>query len=129
MKESYSEGPANHGGPESCAGTRKGAGEALTGEHTGGVLKGVGNGVPTLLSRAEGTLVPERVRAQETLRSRRPPARVETPCARTGRSPGCHLGDGPGGRAGKLDERNPAMDGGKSDSSRVCAWQQAHQVG
>ena len=31
MKESYSEGIAHHTGPESCAGTREGAGEALTG--------------------------------------------------------------------------------------------------
>ena len=38
MKESYIEGPASHDGPESCVGVRKGAGEALTGEHTGGVL-------------------------------------------------------------------------------------------
>jgi hypothetical protein len=38
MKESYTEGLANHGDPESCAGTRKGAGEALTGAHTGGAL-------------------------------------------------------------------------------------------
>jgi hypothetical protein len=38
MKESYTEGLASHGGPESCAGGRKVAGEALTGVHMGGVL-------------------------------------------------------------------------------------------
>ena len=38
MKESYIEGLASHGGPESCAGVRKDAGEALTGVHMGGVL-------------------------------------------------------------------------------------------
>ena len=38
MKESYSKDLANHTGPESCAGTRKGAGEALTGVCTGQVL-------------------------------------------------------------------------------------------
>jgi hypothetical protein len=32
MQESYGEGPANHTGPESCAGVREGEGEALTGE-------------------------------------------------------------------------------------------------
>ena len=37
MKESHIEGLASHDGPESCAGTRKGAGEALTGVCTGGV--------------------------------------------------------------------------------------------
>jgi RNA-directed DNA polymerase len=38
MKEPHTEGPASHNDPESCAGARKGAGEALTGAHTGGVL-------------------------------------------------------------------------------------------
>jgi len=33
-----SEGVANHAGPESCVGTRKGAGEALTGGRVGRVL-------------------------------------------------------------------------------------------
>ena len=37
MEESYIEGLASHGGPESRIGTRKGAGEALTGVCTGGV--------------------------------------------------------------------------------------------
>ncbi len=31
MKESYVEGLASHDGPESCAGIREDAGEALTG--------------------------------------------------------------------------------------------------
>lgn len=35
MKVSHSEGLANHTGPESCAGIREDAGEALTGERTG----------------------------------------------------------------------------------------------
>jgi hypothetical protein len=38
MKESHIEGPASHDGPESCTGVREGAGEALIGEHMGGVL-------------------------------------------------------------------------------------------
>ena len=38
MKESYIEGVANHNGPESGTGIRKGAGEAMTGESTGRVL-------------------------------------------------------------------------------------------
>lgn len=38
MKESYGEGLAIHAGPESCVGTREGAGEALTGERAGWVL-------------------------------------------------------------------------------------------
>ena len=35
MKVLYVEGIANHNDPESCAGTREGSGEALTGEHIG----------------------------------------------------------------------------------------------
>ena len=38
MKESYGEGIANHTGPESCGGARKGVGEALTGEGAGRVF-------------------------------------------------------------------------------------------
>jgi hypothetical protein len=35
MKKLYIEGVATHDDPESCAGARKGAGEALTGAHVG----------------------------------------------------------------------------------------------
>jgi len=38
MKELYAEGLASHSGPESCACSRKGTGEALTGVRTGRVL-------------------------------------------------------------------------------------------
>ena len=38
MKESYVEGPATHGGPESCAVAREGGGEALTGVRAGRVF-------------------------------------------------------------------------------------------
>lgn len=37
MKESNVEGVANHDGPESCAGSREGVGEALTGGRAGWV--------------------------------------------------------------------------------------------
>jgi hypothetical protein len=38
MKEPHTEGVATHGGPESCVDSRKGLGEALTGERVGWVL-------------------------------------------------------------------------------------------
>ncbi len=38
MKESYVEGLASYGGPESCVHTREGVGEALTGVRAGRVL-------------------------------------------------------------------------------------------
>jgi hypothetical protein len=39
MEELYAEGLASHGGPESCAGVREGAGEALTGVHAGEAIE------------------------------------------------------------------------------------------
>ena len=60
MKESYGEGVATHVGPESCAGHRKGTGEALTGVHAGQVLSCEIRVVfrwPTLLCGAEGNTV------------------------------------------------------------------------
>ena len=41
MQVRYGEGLAIHTDPESCAGIREGAGEALTGARTGGVSSGV----------------------------------------------------------------------------------------
>ena len=50
MQVSSSEGVANHTVPESCAGTREGFGEALTGVRIGWVLsrKNTTFGTPTL---------------------------------------------------------------------------------
>ena len=39
MKELYVEGLASHDGPESCAGVREGAGEALTGVRAGRAIE------------------------------------------------------------------------------------------
>ena len=39
MKELYVEGLASHDGPESCAGVREGAGEALAGVRAGGAIE------------------------------------------------------------------------------------------
>ena len=56
MKEPYGEGPANHTGPEPCAGAREDTGEALAGAHTGQVSSCEINpsGTPTLFTQAEG---------------------------------------------------------------------------
>src|SRR6266545_4337187 len=50
------EGVATHDGPESCAGVRKGVGEALTGVRAGGAIEPRNQcfGVPTRLTCAEG---------------------------------------------------------------------------
>ena len=90
MREPHTEGVANHGDPESCAGAREGTGEALTGACTGAVWSReiTSSGTPTLLSEAEGHT---RARALASgfgvPRGRRPAARAEPLCARTGRSP------------------------------------------
>ena len=39
MEELYVEGLASHDDPESCAGVREGAGEALAGAHAGGAIE------------------------------------------------------------------------------------------
>jgi hypothetical protein len=92
MEEPYIEGVATHGVPESCVCARKGDGEALTGVRTGRVLSREIKQfrVPTLLSEAEGNTAGGATASLRTaLRGRRPLARVESSCARTGRSPGC----------------------------------------
>ena len=76
MKESYVKGLANHNGPESCGGARKGKAEALTGERAGRVLSREIN-----LQR-DADPVGERGRrkpAWRTGKARRYPARSETP--------------------------------------------------
>lgn len=52
MQEPHAEGVANHSDPESCAGDRKGVGEALTGAVMGWVLSREIStiGTPTLSS-------------------------------------------------------------------------------
>ena len=90
MKELYTEGLATHGDPESCAGRRKAAGEALTGAHVGRVLSReiTSSRGQRRVSRRKATSS-TRVRASEwtARRGRRPLACVEPLCARTGRSP------------------------------------------
>lgn len=123
MRESYIEGPASHDGPESCAGSRKGAGEALTGAHTGGVLSRENR----CNQGADAVVLSGRPRADRRQgESAGDPARSET-SSMCGNSmhenreiPCSPPGDGPRGRAGKVGDRNPATHGhGKSDSSIV----------
>ena len=94
MKESYSEGIANHTGPESCVGSPRGGGEALTGVRAGWVLNRetftisegadrIGRFWKAISSRSQVT-----ARATRTPRGRRPHARTETPRTGIGRSHG-----------------------------------------
>ena len=105
MRESYDEDVASHIGPESCAGTREGSGEALTGVRAGRVWSremGLSSRVPMLRTLAEGNTVRiDSARGARTLRGRRPRARTEAPCAGIGRSHDCLCSQGNGGRIGK----------------------------
>ena len=90
MKEPYGEGRASHTGPESCAGVRKGAGEALTGAPAGRVSsREIPHfRVPTLSMQAEGHTgrLEHKARDGRTRRGRRPRACWDAPGAGTGRS-------------------------------------------
>ncbi|MBN1567221.1 MAG: group II intron reverse transcriptase/maturase, partial [Acidobacteria bacterium] len=125
MKESYTEGPASRGGPESCAGARKDTGEALTGVHMGGVLsrdnrckQGADDVVLSgrqhaYAQKGEGISNPARSKTSSTYGNSMRENR-EIPCL--------PFEDGPEGRAGKANSRNPAMNGrGKSDNPIVPA--------
>ena len=126
MKESHVEGVADHNGPESGVGARKGIDEAMTGENTGRVLsreKGKSR-VPTLSTKAEGN-----AGMSEKGEHMSDPARSETPCMygnsmRENRESLC-LFSGYGGTHREGGVHNPVMHGGRqSDSSIVCvaAW-------
>jgi hypothetical protein len=82
MKELYTEGLANHGGHESCAGDRKVVREALTVVCAGWVLslENQQTRVPTQLIDAEGHIgYVDKARCNRTLRGRRPHTCTETP--------------------------------------------------
>ncbi len=82
MKVLYIEGLANHIGPESCIGVRKGAGEALTGERAGWVLSCEINAPPRggILRGADVLEIGGRQNlARRSGKTRRDPARSKTP--------------------------------------------------
>src|SRR3974390_1026919 len=99
----YIEDLASHGGPESCAVVREGAGEALTGVRAGSVLSRVikGSGVPTSLSESEGNIV-GRVIASGRRAPRRGNPRAGGP--RAVLDP-VHARRSPGARTGRSDAR------------------------
>lgn len=104
MREFHIEGLAIHDDPESCAGARKGVGEALTGARAGRVLSPEISfvKVPTPLHVAEGN-----THGGAIGKPSRDLAGSETPCMR-GNSmrenreiPGVPAADGAAGRVGK----------------------------
>lgn len=92
MQEPHTEGVAIHGVPESCTGGREAAGEALTGARAGEVSSReiLEPREPTLFNEAEGHMGGSVIAScNPSLRGRRPSARTEPSCARTGRSRPC----------------------------------------
>src|SRR4051794_3221074 len=99
MKESHVKGVATHDDPEPCTGAREGASEAWDRGTCGPGIepRNFCFRVPTVLCEPEGhTYRAVIARRGVTLRGRRPRARTEPFCARTGRSPGRPLRDGGG---------------------------------
>lgn len=110
MKEPHMEGVATHHDPESCGGDREGAAEALSrGTHRRGIelRKHPSTSALTLWTDGEGNTSRGAIASRSAaLRSRRPTACVETPCARTGRSRGLPPDMEPVGRGEKARSRS-----------------------
>ena len=131
MQVSASEGVANHTVPESCAETREGFGEALTGVRIGWVLSRENNtlGTPTLCVEWKATRAGAPTRAPG-----RPGAVVDpsmcvsslrgnreiSPLARTKKKPGPH-------REG--DEPKPVMHGDEKSDPFIVAGKPANGDG
>src|SRR5260370_31544529 len=125
MKESYREGPASHPDPESWAGDRKDAGEALTGAHTGkpSSCEIHYSGVPTPWTDAEGHTVSDVMGESPA-----DPAQSKT-LSMCGNSlhgnreiPSTPAADGAAGPPEQVHNRTSGMHvGGKSDAGIVPA--------
>ena len=113
---------ANHSGPESCGMHREVHVEALTGETDRPAIepRNHNSGMPTLLSEAEGNMVHDANRKSCT-----DPTRSENLCMSGSLLHGSsEISSVPGatwsGRAGKVNDRNPAIDADeKSDTPIV----------
>jgi len=100
----YGEGLAIHTDPESCAGTREGAGEALTGARIGGVSSGVSYVVRGADAVVVGRRQQAKVRHRKDLHhpaSSLDPQHVRTPLAREPGDLRSALGSRAQGRIGK----------------------------
>src|SRR4030095_9044158 len=85
MQVPYGEGSASHTGPESCVVTRKGGGEALTGERTGRVLSREIQTLQAADALGSGER-PHRVHRQREMHVE--PARSKTPSTHGNITPG-----------------------------------------
>ncbi len=117
-KEPYTEGVANHRGPESCAAAREGVGEALTGVRAGRAIepRNTFSGMPTLSSAAEGNTQRSEMRAAPGSRAVCEPEHAQKRPTREPGDPAGVQGRGSWTAPGS-HQTTPAMhDCGKSDS-------------
>ena len=132
MKESYAEGPASHGAPESCVRTREGSGEALTGAHAGGVLS-------REIRHTQGADAVVLIGRQHP--HERNGELMETP-ARSKTSSMCGNsmhenretslpppGNGPGGRVGKAVGHDPTMHGNEESDRPIVPVKSPNKTG
>jgi RNA-directed DNA polymerase len=123
MEESDIEGLATHGGPESCADAREGAGEALTGERAGRAIepRNPGNRGADAVRRAEGNIAGGRYREPPGDPARSKNQGMYVSSMRENReSPPLARSPIRGGPPGEGQGHKPGM-GGQSDSPVVPA--------
>jgi hypothetical protein len=104
MRELYIEGVATHDDPESCAGPRKSAGEALTGAHAGRAIEPRKHPIPSAdaVSSCGRQHDTERYRelSVDSARSKNPSMRGNSMCENR-EIPWLPVADGAMGRGGK----------------------------
>jgi RNA-directed DNA polymerase len=106
MKELYAEGPATHGGPESCVDDPRGRGEALTGARAGRAIepRNQRSGVPTLSRLRKATPLAALSRAVSGPRAVKEPGHVRNLHAREPGEPvPARLADHRAGRSGNAE--------------------------
>ena len=144
MKESYGEGVASHTGPESCGDGSNAMAEALTGEHTGGLLSSEIKSfqVPTLWSGGEGPPAsPELAMAgrqhglqrhrelQSDRRSRGNPSMCGSSLRGNREVLTVASGHGTGVRSGKVSSRMPDMYAIRKSDGNIVPKKQANKEG
>jgi len=120
-KNPYEKGLATHLDPESCADTREGAREALTGARAGRDIepRNTSSGMPTPSSDAEGnTPSLDHARDEEIPRGHRPLARSETSHAGAG-IPRAHRSDETDRSHREVARRTTVMHGHEESDGRV----------
>ena len=125
MEELHIEGLATHGDPESCAASRKGRGEALTGARAGRAIepRNLQDRGAHAVGKAEGNTAGGAIASRRGApRGRGTMACAEPSCARTGRSRACPSAWSAGGPPWERPGGKPGMYGrGKSDQFVVPA--------